>query len=523
MVGGLDRLAVTAVDVDEQWLSRRIFEQRLQVFTERSISGAISSFIGTTLLAWIQYPVAGANMAVAWLALIFSVEFAIIGLGLWHQRKKTASESPATRAYTDFICALLLGLAWGSSVWFFQSDGSFFYYLLNLTVLATVTALTLTIVSPFSQSTWLFTFGILAPIWLHVWWVPNPFSLQIAVALLVLFLVQLHYAAQARKQLIDSLENALRNQFLAAKLRVNERQMLIAQAISNTGTWVYNPETQRLWGSGQALQIFGYPNEARELPLDAIESHLVDRAPVHQSLEALITTGKDYEIEYLVRPANGAPLRHVRSIAMLDQSSPDAAPMVLGFIQDVTKHKELEAKVSKLAFYDALTGLANRHLLADRLQHAMHTHARAQSYGALLFLDLDNFKPLNDRYGHSVGDQLLIQVGTRLRACVRQVDTVARFGGDEFVVVLVDVSPSESDTRAHAQSVAEKIRVTLAEPYQIDVGEAQTPVLHTCTASIGGAVFGASGSSTDALVQRADAAMYTAKERGRNQIAIVGP
>ena len=150
----------------------------------------------------------------------------------------------------------------------------------------------------------------------------------------------------------------------------------------------------------------------------------------------------------------------------------------------------------------------------------MSTHVRKKSYGALLFLDLDNFKPLNDKHGHSVGDLLLAQVASRLIACVRRVDTVARFGGDEFVVLMTDVTNDESLAKAYAQSVAEKIRLSLAMPYEISVvqGKEQKTVTHTCSASIGGLVFGDESDSTDELLQKADSAMYRAKESGRNRI-----
>ena len=150
----------------------------------------------------------------------------------------------------------------------------------------------------------------------------------------------------------------------------------------------------------------------------------------------------------------------------------------------------------------------------------MAASKRSGHYNALMFLDLDNFKPLNDTYGHDVGDLLLIEVAHRLTGCVREVDTVARFGGDEFVVMLGELDADKAESTAQAGIVAEKIRSTLAELYLLKIqqeGKAETTVEHHCAASIGVVVFNSESSPEDVL-KWADMAMYQAKERGRNRV-----
>jgi diguanylate cyclase (GGDEF)-like protein len=142
-----------------------------------------------------------------------------------------------------------------------------------------------------------------------------------------------------------------------------------------------------------------------------------------------------------------------------------------------------------------------------------------------MFLDLDNFKPLNDEHGHVVGDLLLIEVSARLRSCVRKIDTVARFGGDEFVVLLSELNPGIGASRAQAEIVAEKIRSRLAEPYRLTVkreGQAETHIEHHCTVSIGVSLFMDHDASQDDVLRWADKAMYDAKEAGRNSIRFYG-
>lgn len=187
---------------------------------------------------------------------------------------------------------------------------------------------------------------------------------------------------------------------------------------------------------------------------------------------------------------------------------------------DITERKKAEEEIHNLAFYDALTQLPNRRMLNDRLTQAMASSKRSGRYGALMFLDLDNFKPLNDTHGHGVGDLLLIEVARRITNCVREVDTVARFGGDEFVVMLSELDVDKAQSVAQAGIVAEKIRVTLAEPYLLKLrqnGDTKT-VGHHCTSSIGVVLFINNSSSKEDILKWADLAMYQAKSDGRNRI-----
>lgn len=191
-----------------------------------------------------------------------------------------------------------------------------------------------------------------------------------------------------------------------------------------------------------------------------------------------------------------------------------------GITREITERKRLEEQVRQLAFYDPLTHLANRRLMLEHLEQAMSASKRSHRHGALLFLDLDNFKPLNDQHGHGVGDLLLIEVAERLKTCVREADTVARFGGDEFVVLLCELSTSHDEAIDQAAAIAEKIRARLAEPYALQAtpaGQAPATIGHQCTASIGVALFHGREESLKGVVDGADAAMYQAKEEGRNR------
>lgn len=189
--------------------------------------------------------------------------------------------------------------------------------------------------------------------------------------------------------------------------------------------------------------------------------------------------------------------------------------------QDITARKISEEHLKNLAFYDPLTQLPNRRLLIDRLGQTLASSRRSSRYGALMFLDLDNFKPLNDAHGHDVGDLLLIEAARRIVGCVREEDTVARFGGDEFVVMLKELDADNATSATQANIVAEKIRAALAKPYLLELlqeEDGELVVEHHCTSSIGIVLFANHEYDREDVLKWADAAMYQAKAAGRNAI-----
>ncbi|MFT4241526.1 MAG: EAL domain-containing protein [Acidovorax sp.] len=205
-----------------------------------------------------------------------------------------------------------------------------------------------------------------------------------------------------------------------------------------------------------------------------------------------------------------------RTIQITERSTPDGGLVIT--YHDVTALRRASAEIESLAFYDPLTNLPNRRLLMDRMQQLIAASVRSGQYGALLFLDLDHFKTLNDTQGHEVGDLLLCQVADRLKSCVRREDTVARLGGDEFVVMLHELSTRSEEAAAHARRVGEKILRKLNAPYALG---GQT---HHSTASIGATLVGGSQQQpTVDLLKQADIAMYQVKSQGRNALCFFDP
>ncbi|MDO8207041.1 MAG: diguanylate cyclase [Gallionella sp.] len=242
-------------------------------------------------------------------------------------------------------------------------------------------------------------------------------------------------------------------------------------------------------------------------------------ADIEEHIEKLFTAGHDV-FETRHRHKDGHQIDVEMSATFMRELN-----TFFVFCRDITRRKQVENilvesenRFRRLADYDVLTRLPNRRLLADRLGAAMAASKRSGSYGALLFLDLDNFKPLNDQHGHDVGDLLLLEVADRLKNCVREVDTVARLGGDEFVVVLSELDQDRQKSHDQARLIAEKIRTTLSEPYLLPLHGQSNSVEHHCSASIGVVLFAGHEHAQADIFKWADTAMYTAKKSGRNQV-----
>jgi diguanylate cyclase (GGDEF)-like protein/PAS domain S-box-containing protein len=223
----------------------------------------------------------------------------------------------------------------------------------------------------------------------------------------------------------------------------------------------------------------------------------------------VLEKGERVETEEANRSADGSMRATYLSIK-LPLRQPDGSVYALcGISTDITRHKQAEDEIHRLAFYDPLTGLPNRRLLVDRLQQALGAAARHPEHGALLFIDVDNFKDLNDTLGHQQGDLLLRRLAERLSACVRAEDTLARQGGDEFVVMLRGLSAEVGEAVQQARRVTDKILQQVGDPFDLDGRPYRASV------SIGVTLFGGRDEGLDELLKQADLAMYRAKADGR--------
>jgi diguanylate cyclase (GGDEF)-like protein/PAS domain S-box-containing protein len=267
------------------------------------------------------------------------------------------------------------------------------------------------------------------------------------------------------------------------------------------------------WNKG-AERLYGWTAE-EAVGRSVAELLYDDPTHLHEATRRVLETG-EWSGEITERRKDGTPLPvEVHWTLMRDEAGEPQS--IFAIKTDITRRKADEHKIQRLAFYDSLTQLPNRQLLMDRVQRAIASSARSAQTSALLFIDLDDFKTLNDASGHTMGDLLLQQVAQRLTACVRSSDTVARLGGDEFVVMLENISNNLDEATAQTRTVSETILKALGKPYQLENFQ------HISTSSIGITLFDSHAEDASELLKRADLAMYQAKAAGGNTLRFFDP
>ncbi|HEY0268258.1 MAG TPA: EAL domain-containing protein, partial [Methyloradius sp.] len=339
---------------------------------------------------------------------------------------------------------------------------------------------------------------------------PNPYqtALELWVFMSTLSLVVLMISALRAEW--DLIEYALRSSEIKLRAVIDGALDAIVTIDENGHLQEFNPAAERIFGYTRD-QVIGRPLAEVMIPPAKRHAHSIG----HQKF---IATGQktmfNKRLEMVAIRADGSEFPVEVTITSVDNIG---LPLVTGFIRDITERKQAEQEIRNLAFFDVLTGLPNRRLLQDRLEQALASSDRSLQYGAVIFIDLDNFKALNDTRGHVLGDLLLVEIARRLRESIRAEDTVARLGGDEFVVVLEDLSEDLTQSIAQAKVIAEKIQLTVNQPYQLQEIE------HHHTSSIGICLFQGANHSAQELLKRSDTAMYQAKSKGRNTFVFFDP
>ncbi len=321
--------------------------------------------------------------------------------------------------------------------------------------------------------------------------------------------------------------NAMLDRLVEREEALKESEALLnaTQHLSRIGGWQWDLAKKTMTWTPETYRIH---DMVPELAAENIDDHIErsaacylpeDRETILSAFWLCVEKGEPYDMEV---PFITLKQRHLwlRTIGQAVHRE-DKIVKVIGYIMDITERKTMEDEIKNLAFFDPLTQLPNRRMFADRLGMTMSASERSGEFGALMYIDLDNFKPVNDIYGHAAGDLLLIEVAGRLSCCVRKIDTVARMGGDAFVVILCTLDADETQAQAQARQIAEKILMTVSEPYRLTLshqGKEASQIEYHCTASMGVVVFMGNEVSQTDITRWGDAAMYQAKEAGRNRI-----
>ncbi len=332
---------------------------------------------------------------------------------------------------------------------------------------------------------------------------------------------KIHWVETFKTPIIDEHGNILGTTGFAlditARKQVEEELRIAATAFDTQQGMVLTDTDGTILRVNQAFtRLTGYSaEEAVGKTPHLLSSGRQDQA-FYQNMWGNLLEQRYWQGEVWNRRKDGTIYAEWLTISAVPDSNGDTAHY-LGSFSEITQHKEAEAEIHRLAYYDPLTQLPNRRLLNDRLSQALAASARSGKYGALLFIDLDNFKTLNDTLGHDMGDVLLQQVARRLVGCVREGDTVAREGGDEFIVLLESLGDSSGEAAILTEIIGEKILTTLNHAYQLASYD------YHSTPSIGITLFIDHLSSEEELLKRADIAMYQAKRSGRNAMCFFDP
>jgi len=427
-------------------------------------------------------------------------------------------------------------IVWGAGAVLFvwnAPDGARFF---TGMVLAGMVAGAVPILAPVPQAFRMFALPIVVPLATAILWQANS-SLHWAFgSMTIVFLIAVLASARylhetldvairlglSQGHLVEDLQRArdasesalAERERTEATLKASEARYRLILQHSPTGILHYDNDLTITFCNNRAEQILQVP---RGKIIGLKMSTLKDQR-VLPALRAPIE-GRDgaYEGEYITTQGSlhvwiamsCTPLRGVNG----------QVEGAIAIFEDITARHRSENEIRNLAYFDPLTRLPNRRLLMDRLSHAMTSSNRSREYGALMILDLDHFKSINDTQGHDVGDRLLVEAAQRLTACLRQEDTVCRLGGDEYVVLLEGLSDSESIAASKAEAIAEKMRTAVNLPY--DLGGSETE--YFSTTSIGLTLFCGQEISAEVLLKQADVALYQAKDAGRNAVRFFSP
>jgi diguanylate cyclase (GGDEF)-like protein/PAS domain S-box-containing protein len=467
------------------------------------------------ILAYVQYTAIEPSIAIPWLCFVALIAVYRTVLVKTYLRSKTNDANTHARLAKFRFSVLLIALAWGSAgVLMFPVSNSQ-HQMFLIFALAGMSAGGVISYSADLVSGIVYATCLILPLLVRLLLVGDSLSIGMSVAgalYLSFMMMSLRYVHRSLTDNITLRHDAVTREKAVLASEEHYRSLLNHAPV---GIFHYDNNLAITYSNSHFADIL--QSSADKLVSSDLKS-IEDQSILPSLRKALADEIGNYEGPY--KAAFGAAKGW---ITLTCAPSKDSAGKVTGgiaILQDITDRKQAEDEIEKLAFYDTLTRLPNRRLLVERLKHAMDTSERNGRDGALLYIDLDNFKTLNDTLGHQIGDLLLQQVAARITECLRKGDTVsriARLGGDEFVVMLEDLDEHRLKAALQAELVAEKILASLCLPYLLAKHE------HHCTASVGVALFSEHLQSVEDLLKHADIAMSQAKKAGRNMLRFFDP
>lgn len=476
----------------------------------------VSVVIIASLLAYLQWSVIDHAIVTSWLLAIFIIS--AIHYGFYHSFNKAAPSKEHIGPWPKhaFTSAILGGLGWGSAgVLLFPVDDVVHQVLLAF-VLAGMSAGATTTLASIRTNIAAYLIPTLTPLIIHFYMEQTEIGLIMGM-MTTIFLIMLGISARnAYYTILDSIE--LRFDHQQTKLALKESADMNQQILDTAAEGIFGVDLngKTSFVNPAAARMLGYdPAELLDLPIHNTIHHTHSdgttyedgSCPMFISIVQGIAQHVDDEVLWR-KDGTSFPVDYISMPIIKDEKIYGA---VVTF-RDITQRKRIEEQLEHQALFDPLTDLPNRNLLINRLQQVHARCVRRGHLGAVLYLDLDRFKAINDALGHQIGDQLIKQVAVRLSSHLRKEDTVAHLSGDEFVILLSEINDDPETAQNQALSYAENIRESLSQPYEIEEQQ-----LHS-TPSIGITLFPMGNENAQSILQEADTAMYLAKEQGRNTI-----
>jgi diguanylate cyclase (GGDEF)-like protein/hemerythrin-like metal-binding protein/PAS domain S-box-containing protein len=494
--------------------------QSLQL--QQMFSGGYVSLATSALLAFIlvlmQREVIAPAIVFAWLSVVVLLTIFRATLIIHYLRSPKEGDSiNHTRMVNFRIGVIVSGVVWGSASFLMFPVNNPEHQMFLIFILSGLTAGALASYSADLVCAIGFSVSVLAPLAIRMFAAGSVLSVAMGTVITIYLGFMILSGRKSNQHIRDNIVLRLEASARENAMRTSEEQYRLLLWYSPVGLFHYDANLVITYCNDRFAEIL---NSRADRIVGMDMKTLKDQSVLPTLRKALQGEIVLYEGHYLATFSDAD--RWIAMTCAPSRDSNEKSVGGIGIVQDITERKLAEEGIRLLAYYDSLTKIPNRRLLNDRLDQTIIANKRNSRHGALMFLDLDNFKPLNDTHGHKVGDLLLIEAARRIGSCIRETDTVARFGGDEFVVLLSELKENQSESIAQAGVVAEKIRALMSEPYRLVAkhdGSAELIVEHQCTSSIGVVVFDHQASRED-ILKRADTAMYEAKNAGRNCVVL---
>jgi diguanylate cyclase (GGDEF)-like protein/PAS domain S-box-containing protein len=456
---------------------------------------------------------------VAWLLGLATVSLARLAVSRRFDLRTGDDGAAAARFQWQYrILVLISGMLWGLTPLLLAPGADLNHELVLFFALAGITAGGMTTLAIDGWSVRAFMLPCMIPMILRFVSHVDPLSRALAFMGFMFIGFMAANTRRVARGLNDNLRLELEAEGRERVLRESEDRLKRAQKVAKLGSFEWDLQTAAVRWSDEHFRLWGLEPgaEAPSVRLFSERVHPDDRVRVREAVAEAIRKRRGYECTHRVCWPDGS-VHHVQERAEVVKDEAGRVIRIIGTVQDVSTRRAAEDTMRTLAYYDTLTGLPNRNLLRERMQEALAAAAEGRGGGAVLLIDLDHFKNLNDTLGHEQGDLLLKLVAQRLQACVRSGDTVARPGGDEFVVLLTGLGSESPQILNSAARIAEQILATLQGAYPLRARD------YHIASSIGVTLFRDLSEPSDELLKRAELAMYQAKAAGRNSLRFFTP